>query len=134
MQKVDLPPSEDPLPGPICRNKNTTKCKAHSNPYLNGNLQMLSRKELYAMSYESSPNNPYKKPKTGPVVKCADVSDCKHLGKLCVDGQCVCPVMYSGSYDCAVETKPRRCCIIYWATERPPRTSDKGRGSRHTKV
>ena len=107
MQKIDLPPSEDPLPGPICRNKNTTKCKAHSNPYLNGNLQMLSRKELYAMSYESSPNNPYKKPKTGPVVKCADVSDCKHLGKLCVDGQCVCPVMYSGSYDCTVETKPK---------------------------
>ncbi|QDZ23074.1 hypothetical protein HOP50_09g56140 [Chloropicon primus] len=105
IQKVELPPSEEPLPGPICRNENTTSCKAHSNPYLNGNLQKLSRKDLYAMSYESKVGNVYNKPKDGPVVKCTDVQDCKHLGKLCVDGECVCPLMYRGSYDCSVETK-----------------------------
>ena len=105
IQKVDLPPSEEPLPGPICRQANTTKCKPQSNPHLNGNLQMLQRKDLYAMSYSSQPDNVYKKPTTGPVVPCSTAQDCKHLGKLCVRGECKCPVMYSGSYDCSVETK-----------------------------
>ncbi len=94
IQEVKLPASEEPLPGPICRRKNITKCKPHSNPYLNGEMQMLSRKDLYAMAYESEPSNPYKKPKTGPTVTCETSEDCKHLGKLCVDGECVCPVMY----------------------------------------
>lgn len=106
IQKVELPPSTEPLPGPICRQKNLTECKPRSNPYLNGNLQMLNRKDLYAMAYESQPSNVYKKSKTGPEIACTTVDDCKHLGKLCVDGKCVCPVMYRGSYDCTVETKP----------------------------
>ena len=87
IQKVVLPPSEDPLPGPICRQENFTKCKPHSNPYLNGNLQMIDRKTLYAMAYESQPTNVYKKPTSGPVVECSTKEDCKHLGKLCVDGK-----------------------------------------------
>ena len=79
---------------------------------MNGNLQMLSRKDLYAMAYESQTSNPYKKPKTGPVVPCSTTDDCKHMGKLCVDGKCACPVMYSGSYDCTVESKmPYSWCV-----------------------